>query len=327
MPVFGKSYSPSQTLNSLTGVQNIPLELKTNKAYKRSIIRFMATVNVTTAGAGVVFTDYGFYSLLKNIKLIINGNNAFEWTPYIFKFLDAFLTENQGYYGDSLPTASDMETVGSYNLELNIPIHFNQPQVLEAMTTLLVTSSKYMKKPVLEITPNSLTAPFASSTTTVPEYNLSNINCYLVNDEVIDGISGVVKFPKYEVKSKVFSSSGTNQEFALPEGKVYRGGVFEVLTSGKDVGLPSAISYISIYNGNTEILKDLSFSDFEAIYMDSYPSDRTTNISTNGRVMLDFCYKEKTLNNIIQTINNDNVYFKLDLASPCTINFYSWLIS
>ena len=327
MSVFGKSYSPSQTLNSLTGVQNIPLELKTNKAYKRSMIRFQASVNVTTAGAGVVFNDYGWYDLIKNIKLVINGLNAFEWTPYIFKFLDAFLTENQGYYGDALPTVANMEATGTYNLELNIPIHFNQPKVLEAMSTLLLTSDKYVKKPVLELTPNSLSAPFASGTTTMPVYNLSNINAYLVNDEVIDGLQGNVKFPKFEVKSKVFNSSGTNQEFSLPANKIYRGGIFEVLTQGSHVGDPSAINFISVYNGNNEIIKDLSFADFEAIYMDSYPSDRTTNVSTNGRVMLDFCYKEKTLNNVIQTINNDNVYFKLDLAGACTINFYSWIIA
>ena len=327
MSVFGKSYSPSVTYNSLTGVNNIPLELKPNKAYKKSMIRFNATVNVTTAGSGVVFNDYGFYSLLKDVKLLLSDVNAFNWTPYIFKFTDAFLTPNQSYYGDNLPTVANMEAAGSYNLELNVPIHYNQPEVLESLATLLLTSDKYVKKPVLEITPDALTAPFASTTTTVPVYNLSNISLYLVNDEVVDGASGKVGFPKFNKKSKVFSSSGTNQELFIPANAVYRGIVFEVLNSGTYVGDPTAISFISVYNGDNEIIKNVSFADFQAFFMENYPSDRTSNVSTNGRVIMDFCYKEKTLANAVHTLNNYNVYFKLDLATACTVNLYTWSIN
>ncbi len=326
MAIFGKSYSPSQTLNSLTGVNNIPIQLKEDKVYKRSIVRFTATVNVTTAGAGVVFNDYGWYDLVKSIKLVLNGLNAFEWTPYIFKFADAFLTPNQGYYGDTLPTVANMELAGSYALQLDIPIHYNQPEVLTSLTTLLLTSTKYVKKPVLELVPNSLSAPFAAATTTVPVYNLSNIAAYLVNDEVIEGVVGSVKFPKFEVANKVFASSGTNQEFEFPANKIYRAMVFEVLNSGTHIGNPANINYISVYNGNNEILKDLSFADFQAIYMENYPSDRSTNVVTTGRVMMDFCYKEHTINNVVSTVNNTGAYFKLDLASACTINLYGWLI-
>ena len=326
MSIFGKSYSPSQTLNSLTGVNNIPIQLKENKVYKRSIVRFTATVNVTTIGAGVVFNDYGWYDLIKSIKLVLNGLNAFEWTPYIFKFTDAFLTPNQNYYGDALPTAANMEALGSYALQLDIPIHYNQPEVLTSLTTLLLTSQKYVKKPVLELVPNSLSAPFAAATTTVPVYNLSNIAAYLVNDEVIEGVTGSVKFPKFEVANKVFASSGTNQEFEFPANKIYRAIVFEVLNSGTHIGNPDNINYISVYNGSNEILKDLSFADFQAIYMENYPADRSTNVVTTGRVMMDFCYKEHTINNVVSTINNTNAYFKLDLASACTINLYGWLI-
>ena len=325
MSVFGKSYSPSQTLNSLIGVQNIPLDLKPNKAYKKSMIRLQATVNVTTAGAGVVFNDYGFYALLKNIKLMLSDVNAFEWTPYIFKLLDGFLTPNQSYYGDVYPTAADMETVGSYNLELNVPIHYNQPEVLESLYTLLLTSDTYVKKPTLEVVPDSLNAPFASATTTVPVYNLSNIALYLVNDEVL-GLSGKVGFPKYTITSKVFSSSGTNQEMFLPANAVYRGLVFEVLNSGTYTGNETAISYISVYNGDNEIIKNVSFADFQAFFMENYPADRSTNLVTTGRVVMDFCYKEKTIANAIHTLNNYNVYFKFDLAAACTINLYGWTI-
>ncbi len=327
MSVFGKSYSPSATLNSLIGVQNIPLDLKPNKAYKKSMIRFQATVNVTTAGVGVVFNDYGFYALLKDVKLMLSDVNAFEWTPYIFKFLDAFLTPNQSYYGDVLPTVANMEATGSYSLELNIPIHFNQPAVLESLSTLLLTSDKYVKKPTLEVVPDSINAPFASSTTTIPVYNLSNIALYLVNDEVIEGVSGKVGFPKYTKKSKVFSSSGTNQEMFLPADATYRGLVFEVLNSGTYTGNGTAINYISVYNGDNEIIKNVSFADFQAFFMENYPSDRSTNVSTTGRVIMDFCYKEKTIANAIHTLNNYNVYFKLDLASACTVNLYGWTIS
>ena len=326
MAIFGKSYSPSQTLNSLTGVNNIPIELKENKVYKRSIIRFTATVNVTTIGAGVVFNDYGWYDLIKSIKLVVNGLNAFEWTPYIFKFVDAFVTPNQSYYGDALPTVANMETLGSYSLQLDIPVHYNQPDINENLVTLLLTSQKYMKKPVLELTPNSLSAPFAATTTTVPVYNLSNIAAYLVNDEVIEGVMGSVKFPKFEVANKVFSSSGTNQEFEFPINKIYRAIVFEVLNSGTHTGNPANINFISVYNGNNEILKDLSFADFQSIYMENYPADRSTNVVTTGRVMMDFCYKERTIRNAISTMGNSNAYIKLDLANACTINLYGWLI-
>ena len=326
MAIFGKSYSPSQTLNSLIGVNNIPIQLKEDKVYKRSIIRFQATVNVTTAGAGVVFNDYGWYDLIKSIKLVLNGLNAFEWTPYIFKFVDAFLTANQSYYGDVLPSVSNMEATGSYSLELNIPVHYNQPEVNESLVTLLLTSQKYVKKPVLELVPNSLSAPFAASTTTVPVYNLSNISAFLVNDEVIEGVAGAVKFPKFEIANKVFASSGTNQEFEFPTNKIFRAIVFEVLNSGTHIGNPANISFISVYNGNNEILKSLSFADFQAIYMENYPSDRSTNVVTTGRVMMDFCYKERTIRNAVSTINNNSAYIKLDLASACTINLYGWVI-
>jgi hypothetical protein len=176
--IFGKSYSEAVTFNSLTGVANIQAPLPANRAIKKMLVRLNATINVTTAGGGVVFNDYGWYSLISNLKLIVNGKNAFEWTPYMFYFIDAFLTENQNYYGNSLPTVTNMETAGSYNLELNIPIHLNQAglQALEAYNTLLITSSTYMKKPYLELTPNSVNSIFDSSTTTLPVYNLSNIS-------------------------------------------------------------------------------------------------------------------------------------------------------
>lgn len=327
MAVFGKSYSASETLDSFTGVNNIPLALEANKAYKKSLIRFNATVNVTTAGASVVFNDYGFYSLLKTIKLLLSGHNAFDWTPYIFKYVDAFLTPNQSYYGDTLPSATDMQTVGSYPIELNIPIHYNQPEVLQSLATMLLTSDTYVKKPVLEVSPDTLNAPFAAATGTLPTYNLSDISLYLVNDEIIDGVSGKVGFSKFSVKSKVFSSSGPNQEIAIPANEIYRGMVFEVLATGTLIGNPSAISFISVYNGNNEIIKDATFEDFQAFYMENYPSDRSTYVSTNGRVMMDFCYKERTLENAIHTLNNYNVYFKLNLASACRVNLYTWSFS
>ena len=326
MPVFGKSYSPSVTFNGLTGVNNIPLELKPNKAYKKSMIRLNATVNVTSAGVGVVFNDYGFYALLKDVKLLLSDINAFNWSPYIFKFLDAFLTSNQSYYGDVLPSVTNMETVGSYPIELDIPIHYNQPEVVESLATLLLTSDLYVKKPFLEITPDTFNAPFSAATTTLPVYNLSNISLYLVNDEV-DGVVGKVSFPTFNKKSKPFLSTGTNQEITIPANAVYRAIVFEVLNPGTLVGNPDAISFVSVYNGNNEVIKNVTFADFQAFFMENYPSDRSTYVSTNGRVIMDFCYKEKTLANTIHTLDNYNVYFKFDIAAPCNVNLYTWSIT
>jgi hypothetical protein len=326
--IFGKSYSEAVTFNSLTGVANIQAPLPANRAIKKMLVRLNATINVTTAGGGVVFNDYGWYSLISNLKLIVNGKNAFEWTPYMFYFIDAFLTENQNYYGNSLPTVTNMETAGSYNLELNIPIHLNQAglQAIEAYNTLLITSSTYMKKPYLELTPNSINSIFASSTTTLPVYNLSNISVDILQDEIVDGLAGVVNFPKFEIATKRFSSSGTNQQFDIPENKILRGLVFECLTPNSILGSNSLINNISVYSGNNEIIKDLTFDDFQADYLSYYPSDRLSNINTNGRVFMDFCYKDKTLANVISTTNSTS-YFKLNLSGAAVVNLYMWTIN
>lgn len=326
MAVFGKSYSPAQVYSNLTGVTNIPIELKANKVYKRAILRFIATVNVTAAGAGVVFNDYGWYALLKSIVLNLSGKNAFDWTPYMFYFIDAFLTDNQGYYGTALPTVANMEATGSYNLELNIPIHFNQPEVLENLTTALLTSTKYVSKPFLEVTPDSLNQPFASSTTTLPVYNLSAVSAYLVNDEITEGLAGNVKFAKFTKNTKQFSASGNTLEVSLPAAKLYRGLVMEVLTPSTFTGSDTLINNISAYNGNSEIVKNLSWADFKNDYLSNYPSDRLSNINTNGRVFIDFCKKSKTLRDMVSTLNNQNVYFEFSTSGAMTLNLYSWTV-
>jgi len=326
--IFGKSYSEAVTFNSLTGVANIQAPLPANRAIKKMLVRLNATVNVTTAGAGVVFNDYGFYNLISNLKLVVNGKNAFEWAPYMFYFIDAFLTENQGYYGNSLPSVADMEATGSYNLELNIPIHLNQAglHALEAYNTLLITSSTYMKKPYLELTPNSLNSIFSSTTTTLPVYNLSNISVDILQDEIVDGLAGTVNFPKFEIATKSFSSSGTNQQFDIPENKILRGLVFECLNPNSILGSNTLINNISVYSGNNEIIKDLTFDDFQADYLSYYPSDRLSNINTNGRVFMDFCYKDKSLANVISTANSTS-YFKINLGGAAVVNLYMWTIN
>ncbi len=327
--IYGLENLPSQSFANFQGLQNTQLPLNSGDVVKKWYLKFVATVNVTTAGAGVVFNDYGWYALLKEIKLKVNSSNIFEWNPYLFYFADAFLTDNQSY-STALPTAANMQATGSYTLELVIPIHLNQPKTSTPSASLLpLTSGSGVKDANLQLSYNGVGAPFAAATTTVPTYNLSNISINILQDKVINGQPTLVKSGKlfinqFSTKTVTFDSASNNFQVTLPANKKYRAICLEFLDPNTYIGDDTICSDVSIYSGNNELVKNVSWTDFKNNYLQHYPTDRLANIVTTGRIFIDFAYEERSLANVVSTDNNYQVYFKLNIAKASILNTYYW---
>jgi hypothetical protein len=330
--IYGLEELPSQSFANFAGLQNTQLPLNKGDVVKKWYLKFNATVNVTTAGATVAFNDYGWYNLLEKIKLQINSANIFEWSPYMFYFADAFLTDNQSYSTD-LPTAADMEATGSYNLEIVIPIHLNQPKTSTPSASLLpLITSSGVKDANVSIVYGTYNSIFSAATGTVPTYNLSNISINILQDKVINGnptlIAGNKLFiNQFSTKTTTFNSSSDNYQVDLPANKKFRAVCLEFLDSNTFIGDDSICSNISVYSGNNELVKNISWADFKNNYYQHYPTDRLANITTTGRVFMDFAFEEKTLANVVSTMNNYQVYFKFNIAKAGLLNTYYWTMA
>ncbi len=299
------------------------------KYYAKLKLYIKGTVNVTTAGAGLVYNDYMFYSIFKELKLKLKGTVVFDWQPYMFYFLDAFLTTNQSSYNSVLPTIANFETVGSYDFNMILPIHCDMAGLLssEVFSTMLSTHGLETSQAFFEVTPNAISNLFAS-VTTQPVATINNLEFFFQADETQFSSNERLQFtiPKFQSNSQSPAAKGDDIRIALPANKLYRGVILEVLNPDTLTGSDALISYVSLYSGKQQIIDTLTWEAFKTHYYENYDPSQIGNINTNGRIFIDFVGSSKDKSKIVGTFNNYNVYFKFQTTAPLTLNSYYWLV-
>lgn len=327
MPLSMLSTEKPQTFASMP-TNPFQVFVSPTKYYTKLKLNIKGTLNVTGAGAGLTYNDYDFYSIFKEIKLMLKSNTIFDWQPYMFYFLDAFLTENQSSYNISLPTVTNFENVGSYDFNMVLPIHCDMAGFLksEIYMTMLSTHGLNENEAFFQITPNAISNLFAS-TTTQPVATINNLEFYFQAEETEFNTNEQIRFttPKFQSSSQNPAASGTDIRIALPANKLYRGLILEVLNPNTQIGSDTLISYVTLMSGKQTLIDTVSWSAFKTHFYQNYPAARLGNINTNGRVFIDFAGISKDANKIVGTFNNYNVYFRFQTTGAMSINSYYWL--
>ncbi len=327
MPLSLLSTEKPQTFASMPS-NPFQVFVSPTKYYTKLKLNVKGTLNVSTAGTGLVYNDYAFYSIFKEIKLMLKSNVIFDWEPYMFYFMDAFLTENQSSYNIALPTIANFETAGWYSFNMVIPIHCDMAGFLksEIYATMLSTHGLNENEAFFQITPNAITNIFSSATAN-PVATINDLEFYFQAEETEFNTNEQIRFttPKFQSTSQNPSASGTDIRIALPANKLYRGLILEVLNPNTQIGSDTLIEYVSLMSGKQILIDDISWSAFKTHFYQNYPSTQIGNINTNGRVFIDFAGVSKDINKIVGTFNNYNVYFKFKTSGAMTINSYYWL--